>query len=90
MNATRRLIRRPTGAVFVPSLLLMTGCARAPSFDILGSFFPAWLICLVVAIVLTAVSQALLSRYVEIVWPVLVYPSLAALFTFVLWLALFR
>jgi len=76
--------------VFVPALLLMTGCARAPSFDILGSFFPAWLVCLVVAILLTVVSQALLSRYVEIVWPVFVYPSLTALFTFVLWLALFR
>lgn len=86
MNA----IRRSTCTVFVPALLLMTGCGRAPSFDILGSFFPAWLVCLVVAILLTVVSRALLSRYVEIVWPVLVYPSLAAVFTFALWLALFR
>ena len=29
-------------------------------------------------------------RYVEIVWPVLVYPSLTAVFTFALWLVLFR
>jgi len=86
MNA----IRQSTCTVFVLALLLMTGCGRAPSFDILGSFFPAWLVCLVVAILLTVVSRALLSRYVEIVWPVLVYPSLAAVFTFALWLALFR
>jgi hypothetical protein len=72
------------------ALLLLTGCARAPSLDILGSFFPAWLVCLGVAIVLTAVSRALLSRYVEIVWPVLIYPSLTAIFTFALWLALFH
>jgi hypothetical protein len=72
------------------ALLLLTGCARAPSLDILGSFFPAWLVCLAVAIVLTAVSRALLSRYVEIVWPVLIYPSLTAIFTFALWLALFH
>ena len=83
-------IRQYMCAVFVPALLLMTGCARAPSFDILGSFFPAWLVCLAVAILLATVSQALLSRYVEIAWPVLVYPSLTALFTFVLWLALFH
>ena len=76
--------------VFGPALLLMTGCGRAPSFDILGSFFPSWLVCLVVAILLTAVSRALLSRYVEIVWPVLVYPSLTAIFSFALWLAMFR
>jgi hypothetical protein len=68
----------------------MTGCRRAPSFDILGSFFPAWLVCLVVAILLTAVSRALLIRYVEIVWPVLVYPSLTAIFAFGLWFAMFR
>jgi hypothetical protein len=86
MNA----IRRSVSAVFVPALLLMTGCGRAPSFDILGSFFPAWLLCLVMAILLTVVSLAVLGHYVEIVWPVLVYPSLTALFTFALWLVLFR
>jgi hypothetical protein len=86
MNAIRRSVR----GLFVPLLLLMTGCERAPSFDILGSFFPAWLGCLALAILLTAVSRVLLSRYVEIEWPVLVYPSLTAVFTFALWLVLFR
>ena len=86
MNGTPR----PFQGVLVLALLLMTGCERAPSFDILGSFFPAWLVCLVVAILLTAVSRVLLSRYVEIVWPVLVYPSLTAIFAFALWLAIFR
>jgi hypothetical protein len=86
MNGTPRSVQ----GVFVPVLLLMTGCRRAPSFDILGSFFPAWLVCLVVAILLTAVSRALLIRYVEIVWPVLVYPSLTAIFAFGLWFAMFR
>ena len=83
-------IRRLACGVCVPALLVMLGCGRAPSFDILGSFFPAWLVCLVVAIVLTVVSRSLLSRHVEIVWPVLVYPSLTAVFTFVLWIVLFR
>ena len=83
-------IRRSVGGVLVPALLVMTGCEWAPTFDILGSFFPAWLFCLVVAILLTAASRVLLSRYVEIVWPVLIYPSLTAMFCFALWLALFR
>jgi hypothetical protein len=86
MNTIHRLAR----GVCVLALLLMTGCGRAPSFDILGSFFPAWLVCLVVAILLTVVSRSLLSRYAEIVWPVLVYPSLTAVFTFALWIVLFR
>jgi hypothetical protein len=86
MNRAPRYVQ----GVFVPVLLLMTGCGRAPSFDIMGSFFPAWLVCLLLAIVLTAVSRALLSRYVEIVWPVLVYPSLTAIFASALWFAMFR
>ena len=86
MNTSRKSLR----GMFMPALLLITGCERAPSFDIVGSFFPAWLLCLVVAVLLTVVSRTLLNRYVEIVWPVLVYPSLTAIFALALWLALFR
>ena len=84
-----RLPRSVQGAL-VPVLSLMTGCGGSPTFDILGSFFPAWLVCLVVAILFTVVSRALLNRYVEIAWPVLAYPSLTAIFAFALWLAIFR
>ena len=75
---------------FLLATLSLTGCGRAPSFDILGSFFPAWLLCFVAAILLTVLSRGLLRRYVEIVWPIVTYPSLAALFAFALWLTLFR
>ena len=85
-----KAIRSSGRGVLMPALLLITGCGRAPSFDVLGSFFPAWLVCLVLAIVLTAVSRVLLSRYVQIAWPVLVYPSLTAVFALLSWLALFR
>ncbi len=64
---------------------------RAPSFDILGSFFPAWLICLASALLLTAAARWLVSRaHILIAAPVLTYPSLTALFTFALWLVFFR
>jgi hypothetical protein len=69
---------------------LLTGCARAPSFDIVGSLFPAWLVCLVGGILLTVPARWLLTRLkVSIVYPILVYPSLAALFTFLGWLLFF-
>jgi len=87
MNAqARRILRR--ASLFAP--LLLTGCGRAPAFDVLGSFFPAWLICLAVGILLTVICRALLQPRVEIAFPILVYPSLTAIFTFALWLALFR
>jgi hypothetical protein len=62
-----------------------------PSFDILGSFFPAWLACLAFGLLLAVAARWLLLRlHVVIVFPVLTYPSLTALFTFALWLAFFR
>ena len=71
--------------------MLCTGCSRAPSFDILGSFFPAWLICLALGLLLTVAARWLLLRArVVLALPVLTYPSLTALFTFALWLAWFR
>jgi fructose-specific phosphotransferase system IIC component len=69
---------------------LLSGCSRAPSIEILGSFFPAWLVCFIAAIVLTALARlALLRLRVKAALPLLVYPSLAALFTFLLWLLFF-
>ncbi|HUA39115.1 MAG TPA: YtcA family lipoprotein [Candidatus Sulfopaludibacter sp.] len=84
------LIRRcPSyGVALVPWLL--SGCSRSPTFDIVGSFFPAWLVCLFLGILLAAVTHWLLLRLkIAVVFPVLVYPSLAALFTFLLWLLFF-
>jgi hypothetical protein len=76
---------------FVLASLLLASCSRAPSFDILGSYFPAWLICLTLAILPTVLARWLLLRLqIEVVLPILVYPSLTALFTFALWLVFFR
>jgi hypothetical protein len=83
---TYRILRRSAGL----APLLLTGCGRAPAFDVLGSFFPAWLVCFAVGILLAAICRALLQPRVEIALPVLVYPSLTAIFTFALWLAFFR
>jgi hypothetical protein len=69
---------------------LLSGCSRAPSIEVLGSFFPAWLVCFIVAIVLTALARlALLRLRMKPALPLLIYPSLVALFTFLLWLLFF-
>ena len=76
------------GVALLPCLL--SGCSRSPSFDIVGSFFPAWLVCLFLGILLAVFTHWLLLRQkIAIVFPILVYPSLAALFTFLLWLVFF-
>jgi YtcA family len=90
----------PSSPLFLKSLFagysvlllpgLLTGCSRAPTFDIVGSFFPAWLVCLVLGILLVSFARWLLLRLkVALALPILVYPSLAAMFTFLLWLIFF-
>jgi hypothetical protein len=75
----------------VSAAVALTGCGRAPSFDILGSFFPAWMVCMAVGLGLTAAFRWLLSRMrIAVAAPILTYPSLTALITMALWLAFFR
>ena len=89
MSANQR--RRIPEWKLMLAAFFLTGCGRAPSFDVLGSFFPAWLVCLALSLALTAAARWLLLRlHLVIALPVLTYPSLAALFSFALWLALFR
>ena len=65
--------------------------SRAPSFDILGSFFPAWLVCLMAGLLLVLAARWVLLRVrVSLAAPVLTYPSLTVFFTLALWLILFR
>ena len=69
----------------------VSGCERAPSFDILGSYFPGWLVCLTVALLLTAMARLVLLRLkVELVAPLVVYPCLLASLTFAQWLLFLR
>jgi hypothetical protein len=79
------------GASFAP-VLLAAGCSRAPSFNILGSFFPAWILCGVIGILLT-VGARLFFVHIKLEQQlsplILVYPCLTAFFTFTLWLVFF-
>jgi len=90
MIVTNELRRLSTFGLLV-AIISGTGCSRAPSFDILGSFFPAWLVCLALGLLLTVAARWMFLRVsVVLALPVLTYPSLTALFTFALWLSFFR
>jgi hypothetical protein len=71
--------------------LAVAGCDRAPSFDILGSYFPGWLLSLTVALALTVLLRFLLLRLkIELAAPLVAYPSLLACLTFAQWLLFLR
>jgi hypothetical protein len=72
--------------------VLVPGCRLAPSVNILGSFFPAWLICILVGVVLTVLTRRLfiaLDIASDLRPAALVYPCLGGLWIFATWLVLF-
>jgi hypothetical protein len=75
------------------SLLAVCGCARAPAFNILGSFFPGWIACILAGILLTALVRWGLSRWNlerELKALPLVYISIALIFACTFWLFFFE
>jgi YtcA family len=73
--------------------MVCAGCGRAPSVDVIGSYFPVWMVCLATAVILTFLVRILLLRYKieQEVGPLaLFYPSSVVLLTSLLWLIFYR
>jgi YtcA family len=86
----RRGLRAIIAAVCCSAI---SGCARAPSVDVFGSYFPAWLVSLAASVVLSFLVRWLLLRYrlEGDVGPLqLFYPCLILLFTCLIWLIFAR
>ena len=67
--------------------------AHSPSIDVLGSYFPAWLLCIVVGVVLTIVARLLFMACkldTHLSPKPIVYPCLMAVFAMTVWLLFFR
>ena len=82
-----------TLAYAAATCLPLIGCARAPSINIIGSFLPAWMICLTAGVILAFVVRYLLVRYrieSEVGPLALIYPCVVIFFTCLLWLIFFR
>lgn len=94
MPAGKELVSRknlylPLAAVV---LFCCCGCSHAPSVDILGSFFPAWMLCLSLGIVVAGLTRWQLVRTRQekhITFPIFFYPGVVVAVACLLWLALF-
>jgi hypothetical protein len=88
-------VKRLQRSLILPVMLVaaqLAGCRLAPTFNILGSFFPSWLICLFAGIIVAVIANRLFARFAlekEILWPVVVYPCIALLFACTIWLIFF-
>jgi len=74
-------------------ILLLGGCAHSPTVDVLGSYFPAWMLCIIVGLVSTLIVRLLLigfGIYSHLRLKPLVFSGMTIAFTFAVWLGFFK
>jgi hypothetical protein len=70
-------------------LSLLSGCNGAPSRNILGSYFPSWMICALVGIALAIAARVIFKAtglLEELPVPFVVMLAIACAGTFAMWL----
>lgn len=75
------------GFMTFPALLLS---ACDPLLSVQGSFWPPWIVCMVIGLLFTLLAAqvfSLLKINPYLGHPLIIYPSLWALLTFTVWLA---
>jgi hypothetical protein len=68
---------------------VLSSCDGAPSRNILGSYFPSWMVCALVGIAAAVIGRAILKAtglLEEVPAPLAVLLSIACAVTFGLWL----
>ena len=73
--------------------LTLGGCERAPSINLLGAYFPSWMLCVGIGIALTLVARwGLVAAGLDAsLGPRgVVYPAFALALSLVAWLMLFH
>ena len=76
-------------ALIGSSVLFLTGCSSAPSRNILGSYFPSWMICALIGLGATVVFRAVLAKAGidgELPMPIVVYLAFATAVSLAVWL----
>jgi hypothetical protein len=77
--------------------LALAGCgageSHSPTVDVIGSYFPAWIVCMIAGIFITVIVRLLLvgltvHRYI-LLKPI-VYVCMTAFFTALVWLMFFK
>jgi hypothetical protein len=64
-----------------------------PSVNVLGAYFPSWMLCIVAGIVLAVIARGVLAAAGLEPWigpRGIVYPALALAFTLATWVTFFR
>ncbi len=82
-----------TKFLLLPTVLFMGGCAYSPTVDVVGSYFPAWMLCIILGLASTIIVRLLLiglGIYPHLRLKPLVFSCLSIFFTLAVWLVFFK
>ena len=85
MNCLARLV---SAVLLLGQAICLTGCDGAPSVTIAGAYFPAWLLCAVIGVLVAAFTRAFMvatGLANHIPYQLLVCCSIGAIFALILW-----
>ena len=90
------IMKRTQFFISALATLLLSGCgtnAHSPTVEIVGSYFPAWIVCIVLGLVLTLIARQIfiglkLDTHLHPI--ALVYLCLMIAFTLAIWLLIFQ
>ena len=88
----RSIVRSFVSIALSLSAVTALGCSRNPNVEIVGSYFPGWMLSLASAVVLTLLAHGLLRRHGldrTVGHPAIIYPGMVVMFTCLLWLCFF-
>ena len=81
--------RHRRGLWHVAVTLAVSGCSHAPTLDLLGSYFPAWMLCAVAGILAAVIIRQFLTLagiHEFVLVPLLTYTGFAVSVALLLWL----
>ena len=96
MNTLRTILRFVGAAVALLVIFfvaLQMSSHHSPTVDILGSYFPAWMVCIISGLTLTLIAHWIVQmcHLKPYLGPApLIYSSLAIIFTFATWILFYQ
>ena len=87
------LILNQPWLLFLPAIFLLGGCAHSPTVDVLGSYFPAWMLCIIIGLFSTLIVRLLLigfGIYAHVRLKPVLFSGTTIFFTLAVWLVFFK
>lgn len=85
-----RIVTQVEKIFWLTPAMLLTGCTLSPAIPVIGAYYPGWLFCIIMGVLLTLLTRRFITyRNIRLGFPTIVYTSLFILYSMLFWLVFF-